>query len=212
MILENKKKNKESEEMRELMQEMMREIKEIRKQNEEYKIQMKQVKHDNEKLKLEVVENKQRLERIEKVLEQTERGMKRNNLIVKGIEMRGESGEGLKREMESLLKVSVGVDAELQTARRVSEKMYVIGMKNFEEKMEVLKHKKNLKGHAEKVFIQSDLTYKEREIQRIIRGRGAEERRNGKSTKIGYNYIIIDKTRWNWNSETESLEKEVAKN
>jgi polysaccharide deacetylase 2 family uncharacterized protein YibQ len=58
----------------------------------------------------------------------------------------------------------------------------------------VIKQKGKLKGNraTEKIFIDNDLTKKEREILKKIRAIAREEKREGKDVKVGYMKITIE--------------------
>lgn len=63
----------------------------------------------------------------------------------------------------------------------------------------MIQQKNKLRGT--KIFINNDLTPKEREIQRIMREIAREERKNGAEVKIGYQKIRINKKDFIWKEE-----------
>jgi len=68
-----------------------------------------------------------------------------------------------------------------------------------------MRKKKELK---ERIFIDDDLTKKEREIQNHLREKAKEERRKGNRAKIGYAKIWVnDKCYW-WNAREKRLTEE----
>lgn len=184
-------------------------IKEIRKQNNEHEQQMNRITQANEKLKLEVQEVKQKMEKMEESLEQMEKAKRRKYLIIKGIDIWNDDKEVVKQYIETFLKEKVEVDVKIETVRRLNDKICLIGMKKVEEKIDILKNKNRLRNYKEQtIFIASDLTYKEREMQRFIRERAAVERKNGNNVKIGYNYIIVQNIKWRWSAEKKTVDKE----
>jgi hypothetical protein len=81
-----------------------------------------------------------------------------------------------------------------------------------EGKEKVMKQKGKLRGNraTEKIFIDNDLTKKEREIQKKIRAIAREEKRRaiakeakrqGKNLKVGYMKITIEGVQMRWNEE-----------
>ena len=68
--------------------------------------------------------------------------------------------------------------------------------------------KKNLKTG---VYIDNDLTQKEREIQGKLKKLAGEKRREGKKTSVGYKKIRIDKKWYIWNERKETLKEVIEK-
>lgn len=61
-----------------------------------------------------------------------------------------------------------------------------------------------------RVYINHDLTVREREMQKQIRHRAQMERKDGKTVKVGIGRVTIGEDVWKWNRDTNSLER--AKN
>lgn len=70
---------------------------------------------------------------------------------------------------------------------------------SFEEKMKIMKNKKNLKGKT--VFIDDDLTKKEAALQKEIRIKAREEKEKGNQTKVGYGKLKINGVWTKWGQE-----------
>lgn len=68
--------------------------------------------------------------------------------------------------------------------------MVVAELENWEMKREAMTRKSQLKNR--KLYIDNDMTYKERQIQNTIRMIANEERQNGKTVKIGYRKLPIN--------------------
>ncbi|CAH1977573.1 unnamed protein product [Acanthoscelides obtectus] len=58
-----------------------------------------------------------------------------------------------------------------------------------------------------KVFINSDLTKKERGIQKTLRDRAAIETAKGNAARVGYQYIIINGIKHSWNKKENKIEE-----
>lgn len=100
----------------------------------------------------------------------------------------------------------------INNVRKLGEKRCLIELKNEQDKKKLMQAKsklKNLKG--ETIYINDDLTNREREMQKIIRQMAKKERENGKTVKIGYRKLIVNGTEWRWNSDKEILVKEHGK-
>lgn len=68
--------------------------------------------------------------------------------------------------------------------------MVVAELENWEMKREAMTRKNQLKNR--KLYINNNMTYKERQIQNAIRMIANEERQSGKTVKIGYRKLIIN--------------------
>ena len=76
-------------------------------------------------------------------------------------------------------------DAKIKNAYQIQNKIYLIELENFAEKLEILKNKMKLKNTKySKVYINSDLTKKEREIQKKIREVANIEKRTNQNVKV----------------------------
>ena len=65
-----------------------------------------------------------------------------------------------------------------------------VTFKNFEDKLKIMRNKSKLRGQD--IYIDSDLTKAEREIQGILRQRAREEREKGDTeAKVGYQKILL---------------------
>lgn len=76
--------------------------------------------------------------------------------------------------------------------------------------MQNKKNLKNIKGN--RIFINDDLTQKEREKQKQIRSFAKSEIDKGKEVKIGYSKITINGEEWRWDETSEKMVKTKSKN
>ncbi|KAF5301342.1 hypothetical protein FQA39_LY10740 [Lamprigera yunnana] len=80
----------------------------------------------------------------------------------------------------------------------------------LQEKTEIMKNKVKLARHKDdKVYINNDMTRQERDIEKQIRKRAEEKRKQGKKVNGGYQKLYIDKQVWKWNKEKSDLEEVV---
>lgn len=182
---------------------MLREIKgDMKKDNEklwnEMKIQneqIKQLKEDMRKGELKWQEERkeltQRIETLEEKLEKQEKEKKRNNVVIKGLNL---EESNIKEKVQEFLEKEMGVEGSVRSAYKIGkqrDKQIIIAeMNDFEVKREVMTKKRNL-GKM-KVYIENDLTVGEMEIQNAIKRIAYSERQQGRKTKIGYQKLTID--------------------
>ena len=140
---------------------------------------------------------------MEKRLERIEKDKIRNNLIVTGIKIGDQREVQLKKTMQVMLERELGIKAEIKRASRINNQKCIIEMQEWRHKVEILTEKKKLKGGN--VFIDPDLTKKEREVQKTIRERAREEREKGKRTKVGYKKMTVDGKEYRWDERQEGL-------
>lgn len=211
LLKDNKRKTKEMEEIKKFMGNIEHEMKEIRKENAEINQQMKQMRKENEGLKKEIKEMKQKMEKTEKTVELCQKATKRNNLIVKGLPINMSNNEMIKEKVQNFIKQELGIEAKICRASKINDKVGVIEMEMFEDKMKILRAKSKLKNKkGEQIYIESDLTQKEIEMQKKLREMTAMERKNGKEVKMGYNFLIIDGTKYKWNDDLNNIEQHIT--
>lgn len=79
-----------------------------------------------------------------------------------------------------------------------------------------MRNKKKLRNiRGEKIYINNDQTKQERDIDKQIRKRAEEEKKQGKSVKSRYQKLIIDDKEWKWNKlkgRLEEVEENDSKN
>lgn len=192
------------------MVKMREELTELKKEQRNYYKEVHALKEENAELKLELqnVHKKfERLESIEHSYERMEREKRKNNLLITGLNVKPRQGEELKNTMESFLKEHLKLEVKLKTATKVNEKICIITTESMQDKIEVLKNKSKLKNIEvqKSVYINSDLTTKEREIQSKIRKIAAGERKAGKTATTGYQKLITNGQLWKWNEKEDKL-------
>lgn len=200
--------------MREIKDEIRVDINEIKNDIRDVKEQIKRGNEDMENIWKEVNRLKlewkgerkelvERLDETEKRLEKFERVNVRNNLIVTGVDTEGKGEEQLKAMMEGMLEKELGVRANVKRATKINNRKCIIEMHEWTDKSKILKEKRKLKGKT--IFIDSDLTKREREIQKRIRDQAREERDKGRRTKIGYRKLFVDGKEFRWDDKQENL-------
>lgn len=104
---------------------------------------------------------------------------------------------GIKEEVG---KIDIGTRKGLGKNRR---EIVVVELKDWETKQRIMSVKSKL--GERKIYIEHDLTREEREVQKILRKRAREERREGRKVKVGYRKLVIDETQFVWNKERKMI-------
>lgn len=201
----------------EMMQQMMIDIKQIHKDNVEFRNEMREMRQENEELKEEIRKLQERVNKLEKVevyIEKQEKQQRRNNIIITGMVMKQEMDNRIMTdELEIFLSNQLEVNPKVSKIQIIKEGMLLAVMSTFQDKMMVMRNKHKLKKPSmSKVYINDDLTYKERKIQEEIREKAKEKRARGAKTKVGYQYLVVDNVKWKWNYQTNQLEQERTSN
>jgi hypothetical protein len=78
-------------------------------------------------------------------------------------------------------------------------KMIVADLESWGEKRKVMENKRKLREKkGKRVYIEDDLTKKERDIQKELRALAKEERQKGLRVKVGYKKIWIEGKGFRW--------------
>jgi len=189
----------------ELKQELKKNREETMKLKEEFQKKEKEWEKDKEQLY-------SRIENLEEKIEAQEREKKRNNIVIKGIKI---NEPNLKEKVEEFIVNNLGVNAKIADStsigRQEQNRIIVAKIESFEQKIQIMKNKGKLRNT--KVFIESDLTVKERKIQQTINEKAKEERATGSRVKVGYQKLIVDNKKYVWNKKKGTLELDpTAKN
>lgn len=206
--LKGEKEEGENEELKKLLREMFTEIKAIRKENQEHREEISKLREVNELNKKELEELRGRVEHLENKIEFNEREKKRNNIIIRGLEMDTGSQERVKAGIAAFLQEKLGVKINIVKVQKINDYMAVVEVNGWEEKQEIMMRKGKLKEITDmKVYIDHDLTKKEQEIQQKIREISRQERKEGKEVRVGFNKLWINGEKWMWNRGKQILEK-----
>lgn len=185
--------DKEEEDKYEVIMEMMKEVvktvKEIRRDQGEYRDMFKDLREENRGLRTEIEKMKKRMEDFEKkirannqIMEEKinkhEKHGRKNNIIIKG--MRTETGtaeQDVENLMEAILEQKIKT-SEVKIINTKSGKNMIRVKLEDGDKHKVMKAKTKLKGKS--VFIEDDMTREERSIQFELRKIAREEKKTAK--------------------------------
>lgn len=126
---------------------------------------------------------------------------KKNNIVIKGLNIKVQN---VKLEIREFIKEKLGVEAEILWARKIENRgngLVVAKLASWEDKQNIMRNKKKLGG--ESIYIEQDLTFKEREIQRSIAAEVRKLRTAGKNVKVGFQKILLEGKWISWENWRE---------
>lgn len=193
------------------MKEVKEELQEVRKDYTEVIGMVKEIakiKEDMKQKDLIWTEEKENLKRRIKVLEGVEEGRRRkekkNNIVIKGLDI-----EGKIDEVENFIKKKLNVETKVEYTQVIktgnNNKMMRAKLTNWESKRKIKVNKRMLKG--KKIYLDDDLTKLQREIQKEIGKYASGQRELGKRVKIGYQQLYVDNELMIW-KENKGLVKD----
>lgn len=188
-----------------MMKELMKDVKEIKHNQESYQMELGKLKKDNEILKKEKEEIKRKMKLMESRMNTMEKRNTRKNIVISGLRMTSEGGADLRMGMESFIKNKLDVDVIIREAEKIGETVYKIELNNTEEKDNVMQTKHKLRQLKDKIYINNEMTQMEREIQKKLKQIAENERREGKTVKMRHQKIIIQGKEYGWDREEEKL-------
>ncbi|KAK4880921.1 hypothetical protein RN001_004240 [Aquatica leii] len=170
------------------------------KKLEEYNKEVKEMKEELRKLnevwkrKFEEMEKKYRkldarLEKIERSWGKTEKEKRRTNIIIRGMEVKNGKKEQ-KEQVENWIKKNLNIEKTVVETRKLAERVMLVRMGTFEDKLDVLKQKKRLRGTS--IYLDDDMTRREIDIQKKIRYEASKMKGEGKRVKIGFLKVWVE--------------------
>lgn len=157
-----------------------------------------------------VIMDKQNL--IEKRMNNMEKAQKKNNLILSNYKAKEGYGRKLVMEVETLLQEKTEEKVKVEAVQKFSSyagDRLVVTMKDFEDKMIVLRKKKSMytgdNGERTPIYVNDDLIREDQEIQKKARDQCKEARKLGKEAKIGYKKIYINGKEYRWDLERKEF-------
>lgn len=142
----------------------------------------------------------ERLKKIDRKEERRERKERRRNVIIRDKEVK----EGKEKEkLEELMK-DIGITVNIEEIKRIGKsrrgkEMWWVRLGSEEQKMEVLRKKRGLKGRRERIV--DDLIQKERKMKWRLEGIPREQEERGYKVWLGYGKIRIEVEWWFWDEK-----------
>lgn len=168
-----------------------------------------EIKATNEKWEQKYKEMENKLKVLEVKVDHLEREKRKNNVVVTGIQMEEETEEPHKQIQEWMNK-ELEINCIVKETKKIAQNKVLVTMEHFEEKIKVLKNKNKLKGKT--VYIDSDLTQRERNTQWKLRMEARKIRGTGKNVKLGHLALMVNGKWMIWNEEENKLEERKSKN
>jgi hypothetical protein len=161
---------------------------------------------ESERWRGEKEELEKRIKGLEEERDRAERERRKRNVVIRGTDWGEEGNEG---EVEEFLKEKLKIEVKVEKAKKIKvgekDKIMIATLKTWEEKWKVMREKSKLeKG----VYIDDDLTRREREVQQRLRVIARARREKGEQVKIGYKKLKIGYRWYRWNEREEKLEEE----
>lgn len=165
--------------------------------------EMRTIKEENRNLKSKQVE-------LEKRIENMERREKRNNIIITGLQMEGQSS--IKEATETLFSELTDRKMEISDAYQIGKLKTVVKMATLNDKISVMKNKGKLriKKSVKPIFLDDDMTQEDRKIQYRARQFAKENKKEGNRIKIGFQKVQINENWYTWNESNEKFEQHTT--
>ncbi|KAK9686975.1 hypothetical protein QE152_g36799 [Popillia japonica] len=114
--------------------------------------------------------------------------------------------EEIKTKVKQFIENELQVKVKTERVTKLGERTYLMQMESAADKSKVMQNKSKLKGReGDKVFINDDLSKQDRDIQKIIRTRAQQERKDGKRIKIGFRKLYLRDEEWKWDKNEQRL-------
>jgi len=153
----------------------------------------------------------ERVKKVERMWDRRERQERRRNVVVKGYKVDGRGMNIQIKEIFEKIRAEVEIDdiRVVKTGREEWGGMAVVSLRSEEDKKEVMRKKKELRG--DKIWIEEDLTWKERQSRWKLKEVARSEERKGARVIIGNNRVMIEGEWWFWDEEKETLRDKLGK-
>lgn len=136
-------------------------------------------------------------------IENCERQRRRNNVIIKGVEI---TLENLVAEANEFLCSRFGISNKVEQVRMLDRKnrLMMAKLKSAEAKTQIMRNKKDrLAGTT--IFINHDCTSTERYVEARLRAAAKGARNEGRQVKMAFQKIIVDDICYIWDLEADKL-------
>ncbi|KAK4886964.1 hypothetical protein RN001_003235 [Aquatica leii] len=152
-----------------------------------------------------------RITKLEENLERQEKEKKKLNIVIKGLDdANKENKETVQKWIEEKLEIQTKIEQVFTVGKDKNKQAVIVKMHNWEAKKEIMQQKKRLYGT--KVYIENDLTLKERATQIKLKEIADKLKEEGKRVKIGYKKLIINNVIHIWDEGKEMIKIHDSKN
>lgn len=189
----------EVKEMKNERKELIREIREFGDLWKESEKEIRGLKEENEGMKGQ-------LRKLQDEMERRERKERENNIIIRGLQLTSKQPEELERSIRDNIKRHLDVDCKIKMAAKIGEDLLRVELESNHDKQKIMRNKRRLRNLQDsRIFINWDLTKKEREIQKQIRDHAKEEKNKGKRVLVKYQKLIVNSEMWKWDEKLGKL-------
>lgn len=133
--------------------------------------------------------------------EMKERKSRKKNIFIRGIRT---VGKRIINEIKGIVREYMNLEIYISNIRALGGGV-VVELESFENKVEILKRKRMLKGID--LWLEDDYTAREKQVQEWLEKIAKEEGRNGLETKVGYQKIKVKEEWYKWNEIKGQLEE-----
>lgn len=196
------------DEIKNMMLELMNELKELRKDQKVYHEEMIAVKAENKALK-------EKLGYLENKIEKMDKAQRKLNIVITGIHVESNiAKETVEKFVEEKIGTKINVNEVSKIGINKNNKMIIMAKLNsWEDKEKVMKNKNKLRGTP--YYIDPDYTEGESQTQRKLREIARVERGKGKRVTVGFQKLNINGEWMLWEKDADRLvkiDKERSKN
>ncbi|KAK9693714.1 hypothetical protein QE152_g34012 [Popillia japonica] len=186
ILMELKKEFKED--LAEIKKEIRTEITQMKEEVNNLKVEFRRNNEEIERVKEEITQIRkewedekqnlmQKLRSSDEKYEKMKRNLIRNNIIITGLKVDATDEKIMKEAIEGMIETHLGIKVNTKKVYKIDKKRCVAELADRDEKIKILKVKSKLKGKD--IYIDSELTFEERSMQRKIRDKAREERNRG---------------------------------
>lgn len=136
-----------------------------------------------------------------------ERREKKTSIVIKEVDReRGNAKEIVSKIVRELAGEELVKEIkEVYSIGKEKDKVILVKMSEYENKSKVMANRNKLKGTQ--IYLDDDLSKEEREVQRHVRIWADEERKKGRSVKIGRGKCSIGEDVYVWNEAEKQMVK-----
>lgn len=197
-------KNQQEEVNLKLMQ-LITENEYLKKENDNIRMENEEIRKENEKIRNELTE-------LGKTVEKMERERKTKNIVISGWKTDTHEPQNLKERVEHFLNQNLQVNIQAKAITILGKSTCMLELESEKDKNLIMINKYKLKHGKERIFINDDLTNRERKKQYELRAFAKTEKEKGKQVKMGYNKVIVNGEEWRWNNQSGKIMKNFSKN
>ncbi|KAK9708944.1 hypothetical protein QE152_g26919 [Popillia japonica] len=142
------------------------EIRKLRDEQEQFKEEIKQLRDVHKKETEEIDNLKKEVKAANEEIERLQAEKRRKNVIVQGLEISANNPKELKAEMENFIEKELGAAIKIESATKLGEETCLVELNNKDDKATIMSNKSKLRNHRQTIYINDDMTKKEREIRK----------------------------------------------